>query len=75
MKKLARLIQTEECNVETDKIKNISKVFFKNKTLIKKVENCKPFIGKRILFLCVSLIFGGIITHFYLKSKNNILPH
>ena len=36
MKKLARLIQTEECDVETDKIKNISKVFFKNKTLIKK---------------------------------------
>ena len=40
MKKLAALIETEECDVETDKIKNVSecKAFPENKTvtLIKK---------------------------------------
>ena len=48
MKKLAALIETEECNVETDKIRNVSecKSFPENKTitLIKKVKDCKPFI-------------------------------
>ena len=42
---------------------------------MKKIENCKPFISVSILFLLVSLILGGIIIHFYLKSKNNILPY
>ena len=56
MKKLAKLIQTEEYDIETDEIKNISKVFCKNKILIKKIENCKPFIGVSILFLCISII-------------------
>ena len=55
MKKLAALIEserfleTEECDVETDEIKNVSecKVFPENKTitLIKKVKDSKPFIG------------------------------
>ena len=76
MKKLAKLVSIEECDVETYEIKSFSD----NKTteckkLIKKVENCKPFIGISILFLLVSLIFGGIIIHFYLKFKNNILPY
>ena len=60
MKKLAVLIETEECDVETDDIKNVSefKAFPENKTvqLIKKVKNCKPFIGVSILFLFVSII-------------------
>ena len=60
MKKLAALIETEECDVKTDEIKNVSecKAFPKNKTitLIKKVKDCKPFIGVSILFLCVSII-------------------
>ena len=56
-----RLIDSEECDVETDVIRNDTKSFFKNKTLIKKVENCKSFIDIRILFLLVSLILGGII--------------
>ena len=67
MKKLAaltveseRFLKTEECDVETDKIKNISKckVFPENKTitLIKKVKDCKPFIGVSILFLCFNNI-------------------
>ena len=85
MKKLAaltkseRFLETEECDVETDEIKNVSKckAFPENKTiaLIKKVKDCKPFIGVNILFLCVSIILTGIMTYFYLKSKNNVLPY
>ena len=77
MKKLARLIDFEKCDVETDEIKDI----FKNKTiecktLIKKIKNCKPFIGVSILFLSVSIILIGIMIYFYLKLKNNsILPY
>ena len=66
--KFAKLISSEECDIETDKINN-SKMIFKNNTLIKKIENCKPFIGISLLFLLVSLIFGGIIIYL-LKSKN-----
>ena len=69
MKKLAALIETEECDVETDDIKNISefKAFPENKTvtLIKKVKNCKPFIGVSILFLFVSIILTGKMIYFY----------
>ena len=66
MKKLAALVETEECDVETDKIKNV----FINKTvtLIKKVKDCKPFVTSSILFLCVSIILTGIMIYFYLKS-------
>ena len=81
MKKLAALIEserfleTEECDVETDKIKNGSecKAFPENKTvtLIKKIKDCKPFIGASILFLCVSITLTGIMIYFYVKSKNN----
>ena len=40
------------------------------------IKNCKPFIGVSILFLCVSIVLTGIMTHFYLKSKNrNVLPY
>ena len=74
-KKLARLIDSEECDLQTDVIKNDTKSFFKNKTLTKKVENCKSFIGIRILFLLVLLIIGGIITYFYFKLRNNVLPY
>ena len=86
MKKLAaltvefeRFLETEECDVETDKIKNISecKAFPENKiTLIKKVKDCNPFIGVSVLFLCVSITLTGIMIYFYLKSKNkNVLPY
>ena len=78
MKKLARVIDFEKCDVETDEIKNIfdCKTFFKNKTtLIKKINNCKPFISESNLFLCISIILIGITTYFYLKSKNNVLPY
>ena len=80
MEKLATLIETEECDVETDKIRNVSecKAFPENKTitLIKKVKDCKPFIGVSVLFLCVSIILTRIMIYFYLKSKNKyVLPY
>ena len=77
-KKIAKLISTEKCDIETDKINNSKIIFkiedlklkvFKNNTLVKKIENCKSFIGISILFLLVSLIFGGIIIYL-LKSKS-----
>ena len=55
MNKLAAFIETEECDVETDKIRNVSecKAFpEKKKTLIKKVKDCKLFIDVSVLFLC-----------------------
>ena len=64
MKKLAALIveEEEECDVETDEIKSA----FENKTvtLIKKVKDCKPFIGTSVLFLCITIILIGIMIHF-----------
>ena len=55
MKKLAALIESEECDVETDEIKNVSecKTFPKNKTitLIKKVKDCKHWC-KYFISLC-----------------------
>ena len=56
MKKLAALVvETEELDVETDEITKF-KTFPKNKTvtLIKKIKDCKPFIGVSILFLCIA---------------------
>ena len=70
-----RFLETEECDVETDKINNVSecKAFPENKTitLIKKVKDWKPFISVSVLFLCVSITLTGIMIYFYLKSKNN----
>ena len=74
MKKLAALIEFEECDIKTDEIKSVSEN--KTVTLIKKIKNCKPFTGVSILFLCVSVILTGIMIYFYLKSKNNnVLPY
>ena len=79
MKKLAALIESEECDVETDKIRNISecKAFPENQTtLIKKVKDCRPFIGVSVLFLSVLITLTGIMIYFYLKSKNKyVLPY
>ena len=80
MKKLATLIETEECDVETDKIRDVSecKAFPENKTitLIKKVKDCKPFIAVSVFFLCVSITLIGIMIYFYFKSKNKyVLPY
>ena len=87
MKKLAALIESEseserfpkrfckyeECDIETsEKIKDT-----KNKTviLIKKVKNCKPFVGVSILFLGVTITLIGIMIYFCLKSENNALSY
>ena len=80
MKKLAALTETEECGVENDKIRNVSecKAFPYNKaiTLIKKVKDCKPFIVVSVLLLCVPITLTGIMTYFYVKSKNkHVLPY
>ena len=83
MKKLAaltveseRFLETEECDVGTDKNKSVSecKEFPENQAiiLIKKVKDCKPFIGVSVLFLCVSITLTGVMI---LKSKHNVLPY
>ena len=62
MKKLAALIETDECDIETDKNKSVSEN--KTVTLIKREENCKPFVTASVLFLCVSVITTGIMIYF-----------
>ena len=68
MKKLAALIETEKCDVETDKNKNVSecKAFPENKkiALIKKVKDCKPNNGVSVSFLCVLITLTGIMISF-----------
>ena len=66
MKQLAALVENEECYIETDKIKSVSEN--KTLTLIKKIKDCKTFIGVSILFLCVSIILTGIIICFKIKK-------
>ena len=68
MKKAAALIVEKECDVETNE-KIECKVFPKNKTIIKKIEDCKPFATSSILFVCVSIIATGIMIYFCLKSS------
>ena len=65
-KKVAKLITTEECDVETNDI-------IENKTIsvIKKIENCKPFVASSISFVCISVISTGIMIYFCLKSRKN----
>ena len=69
----ALTVKTEECDVETGKIKNVSecKAFPENKTitLIKKIKDCKSFIGVSILFLCVSITLTVIMIYFYLNQR------
>ena len=70
-KKATKLIVKEECDVETNDI-----IQNKTTTLIKKVENCKPFVASSILFVSVSVIVSGIIIYFCLKSRNkDVLPY
>ena len=69
--KAARLISTEECDVETDEI-----IQSKTITLIKKIENWKPFVDSSILFVSVSIVLSEIRVYFCLKSKNkDVLPY
>ena len=41
-------------------------------TLIKNIENCKPFIGVSVLFLCITIILIGIMVYFFFKLKSNV---
>ena len=76
MKKVAALTENEECKKITgDVIKNDCTIQNKTITLIKKVKNCKPFIGVSILFLCITIILIGIMIYFCLRLKNTALPH
>ena len=70
-KKAAKLIVEKECDVETnDVIEN------KKTTLIKKIENCKPFVASSILFVSASIILSGVMIYFCLKSRNkDVLPY
>ena len=71
LNKLAALIESEEGDIETD-----NKIENKTVILIKKIQNCKPFVTSSILFVCVSIILTGLIIYFCLKSgKNNVLPY
>ena len=75
-KKAAKLMMEEECKKIID-IREIADIK-KNKAsfIIKKVENCKPFIASSILFVCVSAIRTGIMIYFSLKSRNrDVLPY
>ena len=69
-RKSAKLIVEEKCEEIND--------FTQNKTisLIKKVENCKPFVASSILFVSVSIILTGIMIYFCIKSRNkDLLPY
>ena len=71
-KKAAKLIvEEEECDVETDDV-------VQNKTIsiIKKIENCNPFVASSILFVSVLMLLSGIMIYFMYKSRNNsVLPY
>ena len=68
MRKAAALI-VEKC----EEIDNDINYVIQNKTitLIKKIENCKPFISVSILFLCISIISTGMMIYFCLKSRKS----
>ena len=71
MKKAALLI-VEECYGETNEqieCKPFSE--YKTITLIKKVEDCKPFVASSVL-----IILRGIMIYFCVKSRrNSVLPY
>ena len=49
-----------------------------NKTIsiIKKGENCKPFVASSILFVSVSMTLTGVMIYFCIKSRNrDVLPY
>ena len=73
-KKVAKLITTEECDVETNDI--VQNKTTSGNSIIKKVENCKPFVASSILFVSVSIILTGIMIYFCLQSRNkDVLPY
>ena len=65
MKNLARLIVSEECDIETNE--TIEGTKKKKIVLIKKIKNCKPFIYCCTCF--ISLYYSDINWNFCLKLK------
>ena len=60
----------EKCKEVSNDVKE-NDCIVQNKTLIKKVENCKPFVTSSILFVCITVMTTGITIYFCLKSKNS----
>ena len=76
LRKAAKLV-VEECKEITDDIKKITNIQ-QNKTsfIIKKVENCKPFVTSSVLSVYVSIITTGIMIYFCSKTRNkDVLPY
>ena len=70
MKKIARLIDVEECDAETnEKIKSTINKTIECKTSPTLIKDCKPFIGVSILFLCITIILIGIIGIIFYPIK------
>ena len=68
LKKALKLI--DECEEVADIKEN------KTISIIKQVENCKPFLASSIFFVSVSAILTGILIYFYVKLRNrDVLPH
>ena len=66
----------EECKEITDIKKNTDIKGNKTISLIKQVENCRPFVASSILFVSVSIVLTGIMIYFHCKSKNrDVLPY
>ena len=69
MEKAAKLIVKSERFLKECESKRFSEKISENKTitLIKKIENCKPFIGVNVLFVFISIILIGIIISLKLR--------
>ena len=76
-RKSAKLIVEEEYHVETNDIIQNKTISGNSKNLvIKRTENCKPFVASSILFVSVSIILSGIMIYFCVESKNkDVLPY
>ena len=65
-KKATALITTKQCDIETDDI--AENITILENSIIKEVEDCKPFFSSSILLVCVLVITTGIMICFCLKS-------
>ena len=68
-KKASKLIVEKECEELVDDISQN-----KTNSIIKQIENCKPFVASSILFVCVSVILTGIMVYFCVSRNNYVLP-
>ena len=74
LKKTAKLILEEKCELQADDIEQNKTVTFIKK--VECIEDCKPFAASSILFVCLSVILTGIMIYFHCKSRNNsVFPY